>query len=127
MRLRDERLELLGNFEIDHAASSTRSNRGAFEHADRAQLPIPELHRVLLDEAVTAQQLHAVGADLHALVGALDARQRGLAAEAQALLGAAGGALHHQAHAIELERDVGDHERHRLAVGDGLAEGADGR
>ena len=38
-----------------------------FHQADGSQVAVPPLHRVLLDEAVAAEQLDAVEADLHAL------------------------------------------------------------
>ena len=68
----------LGIFEIDHAASP-QTNKAPSTIADRTQVAVPELDRVFLGEAVTAEQLHAVGADLHALLGRLHARERGLA------------------------------------------------
>ena len=52
-----------------------------FHDADRAQVAIPALDRVLLDVAVAAEQLHAVAADLHAVLGGEPAGQRGLAGE----------------------------------------------
>ena len=57
------------------------------------------------------------------LVAQQAAGERGLAGEVVALVGAARGAVGGQAHALELDRDVGDVERDRLAVGDRLAEG----
>lgn len=72
--------------------------------------------------AVATEQLDAVQADLHALVGAELASQRGLTGEGQALLGAGGAAPGDQPQAVEFDGDVGGHERDRLAVGDGLAE-----
>ena len=49
-------------------------------------------------------------------------RERGLAGEVLALVGAARGAPGRQAHAFELDRDVRDREGDRLAVGDRFAE-----
>src|SRR5207302_6753557 len=40
----------------------------AFEHTDGAQVAVPALDRMLLDEAVPAEQLHARVADPHSLV-----------------------------------------------------------
>ena len=71
---------------------------------------------------MSSQQLDAVGADLHPALGTQPARQRHLTTERLALIGAAGRAVGRQAHPIELDRDVCHHERHRLAVGDRLAE-----
>ena len=52
------------------------------------------------------------------------AGDRGLAGERRLPWSAsAGGAVGRQAHALDLDRDVGDHERDRLAVADRLAEG----
>ena len=48
--------------------------------------------------------------------------QRGLAGERQALLGACRAAPGDQPQPVELDRDVGAHERDRLAAGDRLAE-----
>src|SRR3984957_9961734 len=78
---------------------------------------------MLLDVAVAPAQLHSFGADPRALLGTQAAGQRGLAREARAVIGAAGGAIGQQAHALELDADVGDPERDGLAVGDRLAEG----
>ena len=41
-----------------------------FHDADGPEVAVPPLHRVLLDEPVAAEQLHAVEADPHAVVGA---------------------------------------------------------
>jgi hypothetical protein len=54
------------------------------------RIAVPALDRVLLDEAVAAEQLHAVGADLHPLRRRAGARAR-LAGEVLALVGAARG------------------------------------
>src|SRR6478609_1706970 len=88
----------------------------SFHQADRTQVAVPPLHGVLLDEAVPTQQLYAVQADLHATLGAEAAGQRDLALGRLALGHPARGAVGHQAHALQLDRDVGDHEGHRLAV-----------
>lgn len=77
---------------------------------------------MVLDEAVAPEQLHAAGADLLALLGAQHARQVRLAVKRQPLLCAARGAPRQQAHRLDLDADVGDHERHRLSVRDRLAE-----
>src|SRR5438034_7962045 len=60
----------------------------SLHHGDRAQVAVPPLDRVLLDVAVPAEQLHAVAADLHAVLGGQPTREGGLARERQALLGA---------------------------------------
>ena len=86
------------------------------------QVAVPPLHRVLLDVAVAAEQLHAVEADPHPLVGAELARERDLAGEVLAGGRAGGGLPGDQPHRLQLDRDVGDHERDRLPVGDRLAE-----
>ena len=77
---------------------------------------------MLLDVAVAAEQLDAVGADLRPALGAQPAGERHLAGEALALVDPGGGAVGRQPHPLELDRDVRHHERHRLAVGDRLAE-----
>ena len=56
------------------------------------------------------------------LLGAELAGQRDLAGEVLAGGGAGRGLVGEQPHRLQLDRDVGDHERHRLAVGDRLAE-----
>ena len=53
---------------------------------------------------------------LHALLGAQAPGERRLAGEALAPVGAAGRAVGGKAHAFELDRDVRDRERDRLAV-----------
>ena len=109
---------LLGGLEVDHQTSTTPSIT-----TDGPQVAVPPLDRVLLDEAVAAEQLDAVEADLHALLGAEPAGQRDLAGEVLARGSrAAGGLPGQQPHGLQLDRDVGDHEGHRLAVGDRLAE-----
>ena len=70
-----------GVVEIDRSSDEHR----AFHDADGPQVAVPPLDRVLLDEAVAAEQLDAVEADLHALVGAQPAGQRDLAGEVLAL------------------------------------------
>src|SRR5919205_1162267 len=97
---------------------SSSHQKRALEDADRAQLPIPELDGMLLDEAVAAEQLHALRTDLHRLLRALHARERRLAPERLAALRATCRAVHHQPHAIELERDVRDRKGDRLAMHD---------
>ncbi len=59
----------------------------ALGDADRAQVAVPAFDGVFLGVAVAAEQLHAVQADLHALVGAQPLGQRRLAGEWQALIG----------------------------------------
>ena len=61
--LADERPELLRGLEVDRSSDEHR----AFHDADGSEVAVPPLDRVLLDEAVAAEQLHAVEADLHAL------------------------------------------------------------
>src|SRR3954454_10712198 len=94
----------------------------SFHQADGPQVAVPPLHRVLLDEPVPAQQLYAVKSDLHAALGAEPASQGDLALGGLALGHPTGGLPGQQPHALQLDRDVGDHERHRLAVGDRLTE-----
>src|ERR1035437_4263743 len=67
--------------------------KDAFHHADCAEVPVPTLDRVFLDEAVPSEQLHAVGSDGHALLGAQTPGQRGVAGEVLALLCPAGSAV----------------------------------
>src|SRR4051812_45064648 len=62
----------------------------AFHDSDGPEVAVPPLDRVLLDEAVPAEQLHAVVADLHAALGTQPAGQRDLAGEALALGGPGG-------------------------------------
>jgi hypothetical protein len=77
---------------------------------------------VLLDEAVSPEQLDAVEADLHALVGTQLPRKRDVACDVLARGGTRGRLPGEQPHRLQLDRDVGDHERHRLPMGDRLAE-----
>ena len=113
-----ERLQLLGDLEVDQSQTSQRP----LHHPGRAQVAVPALDGVFLGVAVAAEQLHAVRPDRIACSAHERARERRLADELAARLGEAGGAVGRQSHRLELDRDVGDHERDRLAVGDRLAE-----
>ena len=113
-----QRPELLRVVQVDGHQTSTAPSMTPIG----PEVAVPPLHRVLLDEAVATEQLDAVEADLHALVGAGLAGQRDLLGEVLARGGAAGGLVGQQPHRLQLDRDVGDHERHRLAVRDRLAE-----
>ena len=77
---------------------------------------------MFLGVAVAAEQLHAVQADLHALVGAQSLGQCRLAGERQTLFGTGCAPPRDQAEAVEFDGDVGGHERDRLTVGDRLTE-----
>ena len=79
----DQRFELLRNLEITCHFTSCDQTNAAFDHADRAQVAIPALDGMFFDEAVAAQQLHAVGADLHALVARTEGAPGSFAAKAQ--------------------------------------------
>ena len=68
------------------------------------------------------EELDTVVADGHPLLRAQLAGQGDLAGEVLTGGGAAGGLVGEQAHGLQLDRDVGDHEGHRLPVGDRLAE-----
>src|SRR6478609_3064392 len=89
-----------------------------FHHADGPQVAVPPFDRVFLDEAVPAEELHAVEADPHPLLGAQLPGQTDLAGEVLAPGGAGGRLPGEQAHRLHLDGHVGDHERHRLAVAD---------
>src|SRR5690349_3638845 len=78
---------------------------------------------MLLHESVPAEQLYAVSPDLHALLGTQPPGQRRLPGERKPLGGTRSGPARHELHALELDPDVRDHERHRLAMTDRLAEG----
>src|ERR1700743_2214258 len=97
--------------------------QGALHHARGPQVPVPALDRVLFDVAVAAEQLDAVGADLHPLLGAEPAGDRRLAAEVDPPVGATGGAVGGEPHAARLDPDFRDREGDALAVGDRFAEG----
>src|SRR5690606_27766472 len=89
----------------------------------RAQVPEPALVVPFLDEAVAAEQLDTVRADLGAM-GRSEAA--GLGDDlARVLTGVESGCglPHGEAERIELDGDVGDGERHGLAVADRLTEG----
>ena len=82
----DHRVQLAGKFQIDcHDWSfvadcdNDLDDYNALGYADGPQVAVPALDRVLLGEAVPAEQLHAVQADLHALVGAEPFGQRSFA------------------------------------------------
>ena len=60
----------------------------ALGDTDRPQVAVPAFNRMFLGVAVAAEQLHAIQADLHALVGGQPLGQRGLAGELQPLVGA---------------------------------------
>src|ERR1700744_5828018 len=94
----------------------------ALGDAEDSQVAVPTLYGVLLGEAVAAEQLHTVQADLHALVGAEPLGQRGFAAERQTLLGPRRTAPGDQPQPIEFDGDVGAHERNGLPMSDRLAE-----
>ena len=94
----------------------------AFHQADRSQVAIPAFDRVLLDVPVAAEQLHAVAADLHAVLGAQLPGQRRLAGEGSALLGAARRPVGGKPHAFEFDADVGHHEGDGLPMADRFAE-----
>src|SRR6478672_10297765 len=102
--------------------SPSLDDHDALGDADRAQVAVPAFDGVFLGVAVATEQLHAVEADLHALVGAEPLGQRGLACERQTLVGPGRAAPGDQPQPVEFDRDVGAHEGDRLAVGDRLAE-----
>src|SRR5262245_1748724 len=97
-------------------------NYNALGDADRAKVAVPAFDGMFFGVAVAAQQLHAVEADLHALVGAQPLGQRSLARERQALLRAGGAPPGDQPKPVQFDRDVGAHERDGLAMRDRLAE-----
>src|ERR1700712_4696487 len=85
--------------------SSSDEDR-SFHQADGSQVAVPPLHGVFLDEAVSAQQLYAVQADLHAALGAEPTSQGDLALGGLALRDAPGRLPGPQAHALQLDRQV---------------------
>src|SRR5258705_4646094 len=103
--------------------TSQLDNNNALGDADRPQVAVPAFDGMFLGVAMTAEQLYAVEADLHALVGAEPLGQRRLAGERQTLLGTGRAAPGDQSQAVELDGDVRGHERHRLTVCDRLTEG----
>src|SRR4051794_27143568 len=58
-----------------------------FHHTGRSQIAVPPLDRVLLDVAVPTEQLDAVAADLHAVLGGEPTGEGDLARERTALFG----------------------------------------
>src|SRR5262245_40700398 len=48
------------------------NQHAAFHRGERHQVAIPALHGVVFDETMPAEQLHAIGADFHALFDARD-------------------------------------------------------
>src|SRR6185503_4698433 len=79
------------------------SEHAAFHDADPGQIAVPALDGVLGDVPVPAEQLHAVGSDLHRFFGGEDAGQIGLAVEGKPLLGATRRAQGQEAHSFQLE------------------------
>src|ERR1700722_18435333 len=84
---------------VREGVETSRQER-ALEHTDRPEVAVPPLDRVLLDEAVAPEELHAVGADLHALARALQPGERRRPGGRRAAIDAARGAKHEQAHAL---------------------------
>ena len=118
----DEAAELLGNFEIDHLLPSLRRARRPPD-ADGSKVAVPALDGVLLDVAVPAEQLHALGADLDPMLGAqARARERLRGRSSCPCLRGSPPGRSRRLHALELDGDVGDREGDRLAVADRLAE-----
>src|SRR5699024_9823372 len=89
-------------------------------HADGTEVAVPALDGVVLGEAVATEELDAVEADLHALLGGALAGERGLPGEGHALLGACGAPPGGQARPAEPGRVGGDHARAGLTVGERL-------
>src|SRR5271163_282121 len=87
------------------------NNDDALSYTDGPQVAVPALDGVFLGVAVAAEQLHAVQADLHALVGAEPLGQCRFASERQALFGAGRPAPGNQSQPVEFDGDVGAHER----------------
>src|SRR5258705_3007442 len=112
------------SFGIRNKGITSRLNdNNALGDANRAQVAVPAFDGMFLGVTMAAEQLYAVEADLHALVGAEPLGQRRLSGERQTLLGAGRAAPGDQSQAIELDGDVRGHERHRLTVCDRLTEG----
>src|SRR3954465_14223633 len=105
------------------SAFRSLDEQGALHHARCSEVAVPALDRVLLDEAVAAEQLYSLGADLHALARAEAPRQCRLSGEVLAAVGATRRPVGDEAHPVGLYADVGDGEGDALAVGDRFAEG----
>src|SRR3954465_2694335 len=86
----------------------------AFHDRDGPEVAVPPLDRVLLDEAVASEQLDTVQTDLHALVRAEPPGEGDVSGDVPSGGGTGGRLPGQQPHGLELDRDVGDHERHRL-------------
>src|SRR5699024_8230974 len=95
----------------------------ALEDSGAPQVAVPALVVELLDEAVAAEQLHAVGADPRGVAGDEAARLGDLGGGVVAAVEPGGGLPHHEAQAGELDGDVGDGEGDGLPVADRLPEG----
>ena len=99
-------------------ARTTRSARAMAKRPTRTNTET----EIFLAVGRPAEQLHAVAADLHSVLGGELAGERGLARVRLALLGTRGGAQCREPGALEFDADVGDLERDRLPVTDRLAE-----
>ena len=75
VRLGCERREPAGYLEVDQVVCEQRP----LHDPGRTQVAVPTLDRMVLDVPVPAEQLHAVGADAHAVARAQRTRERGLA------------------------------------------------
>src|SRR5215471_14634475 len=68
---------------------SPSRQKAPFHDSDGAQIAVPALDGMLLDEAVAPEELNAVGPDLHGLAGGKKAREVGRVVKLQAVLGPA--------------------------------------
>lgn len=74
--------------ELDYRAGL--QNHDTLGDAECPQIAVPALNRVFLGVAMATEQLHAVEADLHALVGGEPLGQGAFTQEGHALLGTRG-------------------------------------
>ena len=113
-------LELLGDLEVDHRLVTARARPPSCPAARRSRYQRStgcSLSSRGRRAAARRRSRSASRASAHSR-----ARERHLAREVDAPVGARGGPLGDEPQPVELDRDVGDHERDRLAVGDRLAE-----
>src|SRR5437867_10286895 len=96
----------------------------AVEGREAARVAQPELHGMVADVAVAAEDLDGVVGDLERGLARIVPRQIALAGRGLSLVEAGGRLPGEQAHGVDLDRHVGEHERDRLLLRDRLAAGA---
>src|SRR5207253_7448132 len=96
----------------------------AVEGSEPARVAQPELHRMLADVAVAAEDLHGVVGDVQGRLAGVLLHEDGLARRRTAGIELPGGLPGEEPHRVDLDRHVGELEGDRLLLRDGDAEGA---